>query len=46
MRNVVSKPYALLFVIAAACLTSSCSKREPVQAGSTKIGRASCRERV
>ena len=37
MRNVVSKPYALLFVIAAACLTSSCSKREPVQAGSTKV---------
>jgi RND family efflux transporter MFP subunit len=36
MRNVVSKPYALLFVMAAACLTFSCSKHEPVQASSAK----------
>ena len=36
MRNVVSKPYALLFVMAAACLTFSCSKHEPVQASGTK----------
>src|SRR5450432_2185302 len=34
MRNVFSKPCALLFVMAAACLTFSCSKHEPVQAGS------------
>ena len=32
MRNVVSKPHALLFVMAMAYLTSSCSKHEPVQA--------------
>jgi RND family efflux transporter MFP subunit len=32
MRNVVSKPCALLFVAAAALLSSSCSKHEPVQA--------------
>ena len=36
MRNIVSKHYALLFVVAAAYLTFSCSKREPVQAGSAK----------
>jgi RND family efflux transporter MFP subunit len=36
MRNVVSKPYSLLFVMAAACLTSACSKHEPVQASSGK----------
>jgi RND family efflux transporter MFP subunit len=36
MRNVVSKPYALLFVMAAAYLTSACSKHEPVQASSAK----------
>ena len=33
MRSVFSKPYALLFVVAAACLTSSCSKQESVHAG-------------
>src|ERR1017187_8987376 len=32
MRNVVSKPCALLFVMAAACLTFSCSKQAPVHA--------------
>ena len=32
MRSVVSPPYALLFVMAAACLTSSCSKQAPVHA--------------
>jgi RND family efflux transporter MFP subunit len=32
MRSVVSKPYALLFVVAAAYLTSSCSKQAPVHA--------------
>jgi RND family efflux transporter MFP subunit len=32
MRNVVSQPYALLFVMAAAYLTSSCSKQAPVHA--------------
>jgi RND family efflux transporter MFP subunit len=36
MQNVCSRPYALLFVMAAACLTLSCSKHEPVQASSTK----------
>jgi RND family efflux transporter MFP subunit len=36
MRNVVSKPYALLFVMAAAYLTSACSKHEPVQASGPK----------
>ena len=36
MRNVVSQPYALLFVMAAAYLTSACSKHEPVQAGTPK----------
>jgi RND family efflux transporter MFP subunit len=36
MRNAFSKPYALLFVMAAACLTFSCAKHEPVQASSTK----------
>ena len=36
MRNVTSKPYALLFVAAAAMLSSSCSKHEPVQASSAK----------
>jgi len=36
MRNAFSKPYALLFVMAAACLTFSCSKHDPVQASSTK----------
>ena len=36
MRNVVSKPYALLFVMAAACLTFSCSKHEPVLASNAK----------
>ena len=36
MRNVVSKPSALLFIVAAACLTSSCSKHEPVQASNAK----------
>jgi RND family efflux transporter MFP subunit len=33
MRNVVSKPHALLFVMAMAYLTSSCSKHGAVQAG-------------
>jgi RND family efflux transporter MFP subunit len=32
MRSVVSKPYALLFVVAAAYLTSSCSRQAPVHA--------------
>ena len=32
MRNLVSKPHALLFVMALAYLTSSCSKHEPVLA--------------
>jgi hypothetical protein len=32
MPNVVSKGGALLFVMAAACLTSSCSRRAPVHA--------------
>jgi RND family efflux transporter MFP subunit len=33
MRNVLSKPYALLFVVlVAAYLTTSCSKHDPVQA--------------
>ena len=36
MRNVVSRPYALLFVMAAAYLSSSCSKHEPVQASSAQ----------
>ena len=36
MRNAFSKPYALLFVMAAACLAYSCSKHQPVQAGSTQ----------
>jgi RND family efflux transporter MFP subunit len=36
MRNVVSKPYALLFVMAAAYLTSACSKHEPVLASNAK----------
>src|ERR1019366_2621804 len=36
MRNVVSKPYALLFVMAAACLTFSCSKHEPVLASNAE----------
>ena len=36
MRNPVRKPCALLFVAAAVCLTSACSRREPVQAGSAK----------
>src|ERR1017187_10361390 len=36
MRNVVSQPYALLFVVAAACLTSACSKQAPVHAGTPK----------
>ena len=31
-----SKPYALLFIVAAACLAPSCSKREPVQAGQSQ----------
>ena len=37
MRNVVSKPYALLFVMAAACLTFSCSKHEPVLASNAEV---------
>ncbi|HMC63199.1 MAG TPA: efflux RND transporter periplasmic adaptor subunit, partial [Candidatus Solibacter sp.] len=36
MRNVVSKPHALLFVLAAAYLTASCSKHETVQAGNAR----------
>ncbi len=32
MRNFVFKPFALLFLIAAACLTPSCSRHEPVRA--------------
>lgn len=36
MRNVVSKPRALLLIAAAACLTSACSKHEPVQASDSK----------
>jgi RND family efflux transporter MFP subunit len=36
MRSVISKPYALLFVMAAACLTFSCSKHEPVHASNDK----------
>jgi RND family efflux transporter MFP subunit len=36
MRNVVSKPYALLFVMAASYLTSACSKHEPVQASNAQ----------
>ncbi len=36
MRNVVSKPHALLYVVAAACLSASCSRREPVEASNPK----------
>ena len=36
MRNVVSKRYALLFVMAAAYLTSSCSRQAPVQASNVQ----------
>jgi RND family efflux transporter MFP subunit len=36
MRTVVSKPYALLFVMAAAYLTSACSKPAPVHARDAK----------
>jgi hypothetical protein len=32
MRPFVSKPYAVLFVTAVACLTSSCTKQAPVHA--------------
>jgi RND family efflux transporter MFP subunit len=38
MRNSVSKSCALLFIAAAAYLTSGCSKHEPVQAGEAKAG--------
>jgi RND family efflux transporter MFP subunit len=36
MRNAVSNSCALLFVAAAACLTSGCSKHEPVRASDAK----------
>jgi RND family efflux transporter MFP subunit len=36
MRNAVSISCALLFIAAAACLTSGCSKHEPVQASEAK----------
>ena len=36
MRNFVFKPSALLFIVAAACLAPSCSRREPVEAGNPK----------
>ncbi len=36
MRNVVSKPHAMLVLVAAACLSASCSKREPVEASNPK----------
>jgi RND family efflux transporter MFP subunit len=36
MRNLPSKPYALLFIVAAAYLGVSCSKREPVEASNPK----------
>jgi RND family efflux transporter MFP subunit len=36
MRTVVSKPYALLFVMAAAYLTSACSKQAPVHASDAR----------
>src|ERR1039458_7646767 len=36
MRKFVSMPYAILFVMGAAYLTSACSKHEPVQAGTPK----------
>jgi RND family efflux transporter MFP subunit len=36
MRNVVSKPCSLLLIVAAAYLTSSCSKHAPVQASDAK----------
>src|ERR1017187_4483572 len=35
-RSVVSKPYALLIVMAAACLTAACSKQEPVHASDAR----------
>ncbi|HEY1496299.1 MAG TPA: efflux RND transporter periplasmic adaptor subunit [Candidatus Solibacter sp.] len=38
MRNVVTKPRALLLIAAAACLISACSKHEPVQASDAKGG--------
>ena len=36
MRNLVSKPYALPYTIAAALLASSCGRREAVQASVVK----------
>jgi RND family efflux transporter MFP subunit len=36
MRNRFSRHYAFLSVMAAVCLTASCSRNEPVQAGSAK----------
>jgi RND family efflux transporter MFP subunit len=36
MRTVVSKPYTLLFVMAAAYLTSACSKQAPVHASDAR----------
>src|SRR5260370_14005879 len=36
MRNIVSKPHAMLVLVAAACLSASCSKREPVEASNPK----------
>uniref|UniRef100_Q01PE3 Efflux transporter, RND family, MFP subunit n=1 Tax=Solibacter usitatus (strain Ellin6076) TaxID=234267 RepID=Q01PE3_SOLUE len=36
MRNFLLNPYSLLFIAASACLTSGCSKHEPVQASDTK----------
>ena len=36
MRNPVFKTPALLFIVAAACLAPSCSRRDPVEAGNPK----------
>jgi RND family efflux transporter MFP subunit len=40
MRNIVSRPAALLIAIAAVSLTSSCSKHDPVQASTVKPAEA------
>jgi len=37
MRKIVFKPFALLFLLAAAYLTSACSRHAPVQASENKI---------